>query len=79
MKNAIKVLSLVAIIMVCSLLIFATKNEKQVKANDTKVSNDKNTSETYQIKALKIPENLTFAGEHVPIENEDVRERIERE
>ena len=76
MKNAIKILSLVAIIMVCSLLIFATTNENEKKLN---VSDDKNTSETYQIKALKIPENLMFAGERVPIEKEDVRERIDRE
>ena len=79
MKNAIKILSLVAIIMVSSLLIFSTTLENEVIVKDTIISNDKNTSETYQIKALKIPENLMFAGEHVPVEKEDVRERIDRE
>ncbi|MCD6543799.1 MAG: lytic transglycosylase domain-containing protein, partial [Flavobacteriaceae bacterium] len=39
----------------------------------------KNTSETYQIKALKIPDNLNFAGERVPVEKEDIKERIDRE
>lgn len=39
----------------------------------------KNTSETYQIKALKIPKNLDFAGEKVPVEENDIKERIDRE
>ena len=39
----------------------------------------KNTSETYQIKALKIPDNLNFAGERVPVDKQDIKERIDRE
>lgn len=39
----------------------------------------KKTSESYQIKAVKIPNNLTFAGERVPLENQDVLERVDRE
>ena len=62
--------------MVSSLLIFATKSDKeQSKILDT----DTNTSETYQIRALKIPSNLDFAGERVPIEKADIKERIDRE
>ena len=33
----------------------------------------------YQIKALKVPENLDFAGERVPTEKADIKERIDRE
>lgn len=40
---------------------------------------DKNTAETYEIKALKIPQNINFAGERVPIERFDIRERMDRE
>ena len=40
---------------------------------------DKNTHETYNIKALKIPKGLTFAGEKVPTERYDIRERMDRE
>ncbi len=72
MKNSIKILSLIAIILVSSLLIFSSKSEK---ISD----NDKNTHESYQIKALKIPKNLNFAGEIVPVEKEDIKERIDRE
>ena len=76
MKNTIKILGLITIIMVSSLLIFATKSDKvQSKILDT----DTNTSETYQIRALKIPSNLDFAGERVPIEKADIKERIDRE
>ncbi|WP_456376746.1 transglycosylase SLT domain-containing protein [Lutibacter sp.] len=78
MKNSIKILGLVAVIMASSLLIFATKTSKKPKENNTTVS-DKNTSETYEIRALKIPTNLNFAGEHVPTEKSDIKERIDRE
>ncbi|MFC2109460.1 lytic transglycosylase domain-containing protein [Bacteroidota bacterium] len=40
---------------------------------------NKRTSETYVIKALKIPNNLNFAGEDIPLNLEDIRERIDRE
>lgn len=78
MKDSIKILSLLAVVLVSSLLIFATetsKSESLPEADPTQ----KNTSETYQIKALKIPEGLNFAGERVPIEKPDIRERIDRE
>jgi hypothetical protein len=73
MKNGIKILSLVAIILVSSLLIFAVKN------TNLKLNSDISTSEFYKIKALKIPKNLSFAGERVPLEKQDIKERIDRE
>jgi hypothetical protein len=73
MSNLIKILSLVAIICVSSLLIFS------VKSNDKYALFDKNTSEFYEIKALKLPKDLNFAGEPVPIDEEDIRERMDRE
>lgn len=78
MKNTIKILGLVAIILVSSLLIFASKTSDE---NEVKIANEpeKNTSESYQIKALKIPANLDFAGERIPTENADIKERIDRE
>jgi hypothetical protein len=55
-------------IIVLSVAILGVFLMNAVKKTD--VSNDsglndpkKNTSETYQIKALKIPDNLNFAGE----------------
>ena len=78
MKKSTNILSLIAIIMVSSLLIFSTKNSDINPENNVK-ENNKNTSETYQIKALKIPAELNFAGERVPLEKADIKERIDRE
>ncbi len=78
MNNSIKILGLIALIMISSLLIFGTKTEKS-KVDIQESVSTKNTSESYQIKALKIPDNLEFAGERVPIEKTDIKERIDRE
>jgi len=40
---------------------------------------EKNTSSTYNIKALKIPNGLSFAGEKVPTELDDIKERMDKE
>ena len=40
---------------------------------------EKNTSSTYNIRALKIPNGLSFAGEKVPTELDDIKERMDRE
>lgn len=42
-------------------------------------TSEKNTSSTYNIKALKIPNGLSFAGEKVPTELDDIKERMDRE
>ncbi|MFY0604147.1 MAG: lytic transglycosylase domain-containing protein [Flavobacteriaceae bacterium] len=39
----------------------------------------KSTAETYTIKALELPKDLHLAGERVPIERQDIRERMDRE
>ena len=78
MTNKIKTLGLLTIILVSSLLTFATKKDGLINTNKI-IDSLKNTSETYQIKALKIPDNLNFAGEPVPIEKADIKERIDRE
>jgi hypothetical protein len=73
MKNSIKILGILAIILLSSLLIFS------VNKQGTNYNEEKNTSDTYQIRALKMPKNLNFAGEKVPINEEDIRERMDRE
>lgn len=75
MDKSIKILGLIAIISVCSIFIFGTASDSLKNA----INNDKNTSETYQIKALKIPDNLEFAGEKVPLSKPEIVERIDRE
>lgn len=79
MNTSIKILSLIAIIMVSSLFIFSSKSSVAKEDHKENLISDKNTSETYQIKALKIPSNLNFAGEKVPLGMDDIKERIDRE
>lgn len=38
-----------------------------------------NTHENYKVQALKLPTNLNLAGERVPVEIPDVKERMDRE
>ncbi len=45
----------------------------------TNIKTIKNVSEKYEIKAVKIPSYLELAGERVPIEKPDIRERMDRE
>ena len=75
MEKSIKILGLIAIIGICSIFIFGTKSNSE----NNSLNSDKNTSETYQIKALKIPDNLEFAGEKVPLDKPDIYERIDKE
>jgi len=47
--------------------------------NTSEIQTVKNVDENYKIKALKLPANLNLAGERVPIEIPDIRERMDRE
>ncbi|HPD65199.1 MAG TPA: transglycosylase SLT domain-containing protein [Bacteroidia bacterium] len=49
---------------------------------NTITSREKHRSEFlehYRVYSLELPDHLTFAGENVPLESEDVRERLDRE
>ena len=65
------------------LAVFFINAEKSVnKAGpdiQMSVDSSRNTASTYKIKALKIPENLSFAGEKVELDKTDIKERIDRE
>jgi len=79
MKNSYKIIILLAIIIVSGILINATQQDPDYEAVSNQKVEFKNTSDSYNIKALKIPNNLSFAGEKVPLEKHDVKERIDRE
>jgi len=86
MNKPLRFLVILSIVLISGVLINAKQNtsENTVK-NDTEIQekkaviSTKNTSELYEIKALKIPEGINFAGERVPVEKADVKERIDRE
>lgn len=76
MNKPLRFLVILSIILISGVLINATQS---VPARVTDTLSNKNTSELYEIKALKIPHGLNFAGERVPVEKADVKERIDRE
>ncbi len=78
MNKASRFIIVLSVAILGVFLMNAVQNTDVSKKDDL---NDpkKNTSETYQIKALKIPTNLNFAGERVPVEKQDIKERIDRE
>jgi len=71
MKTSIRILSLSALVITTILLTNAISTQK--------ITEPKNTSDTYKIKALKLPPNLNLAGERVPLEMPDIKERMDRE
>ncbi len=71
MNKYIRFLSLVTIVFVAVIFtnIISQSNEPKIK----------NVAETYEIRAVKIPDYMELAGEPVPLKREDIKERIDRE
>ena len=71
MSKSFRIISLLSIVAITLLFINA------INKNDVEPTTS--THKTYKIKALKLPKNLNLAGERVPVEILDVRERMDRE
>ena len=71
MNKSFRFLSLLSILTITFLFFNAI--------NKSETDPETSTSKTYKIKALKLPNNLNLAGERVPLEIPDVKERMERE
>src|SRR5690606_9839026 len=86
MERIKKIVVVIAVIGVAAIFINAVKSTgvPHSSANAIVSSNDaKDDSlslvEDYNVYALKIPAGINFAGERVPVEDPDVRERLDRE
>lgn len=82
MQKPIRFLSIIIIIGITFFLVNLTKKpviEVSKKTITTQDSIIKNVSHSYEIKALKIPAYMDLAGEPVPLEKADIRERMDRE
>jgi len=79
MKKPYRYLFALSIVLISATLINATTFAKQDSSIESVRDSIKNTSESYEIKALKIPKGINFAGEIVPIERADIKERMDRE
>jgi hypothetical protein len=78
MNNSLRIIVIISLIIISGILINAvSKNDRNVKNISDPI--EKNTSESYEIKALKLPAQMDFSGESVPLDDADVRERVDRE
>jgi membrane-bound lytic murein transglycosylase D len=75
LKLLIALLLVFGLMVVGQLFLFSTSKEDPVTDNTFQ----KHFNSNYKIYALTIPENLDFAGEPVPLDVIDVRERFDRE
>lgn len=74
MKLFKNILAGIGLLSLCGLLVYAVQDAPTDENFEEKLIND------YNVYALQIPENLQFAGELLPInEDPDVYERIDRE
>lgn len=71
MKKSFRLLTLVGVILITVFFMNAF--------HENEVQSITNTHKNYKIQALQLPANLNLAGERVPIEIPDVKERMDRE
>jgi len=81
MNKPLKILVIISIIIVSGIMVNAVSNDETKKRPTQKHTDPitKSTSDFYEIKALKLPELLDFAGEQVPLNDKDVYQRVDRE
>ena len=81
MHKTFKFISFLGLIAVTLLFLNAKKKSNIIIKNNEAIidSLKKNVSDSYEIKAVKIPDYIDFAGEQVPLHKADVRERLDRE
>jgi len=73
MNRFLAFVGLIAIVLLGAVLFFGNRSSEPLDQAE------KTTNTSYSVRALKIPETLTFAGEVVPLEKPAIRERIDRE
>ena len=80
-KKSLIVVGLACVVFLSINAVQQDEGNEEVKTEDTEVKNnrDKSVADTYNIKALPMPEEVAFAGESVPLDDPDVYERLDRE
>lgn len=76
MKLIKNLLALVGLVCISGLFIFSVK--EPIKEN-VEVVRDPDMMKDYNVYAIKLPQDLNFAGENVPLADPDVYERMDRE
>ena len=67
-------------VVICGIFIQAIQSP-EVASQPTEIASsaEQQSSQTLRVEALDIPNVMTFAGERVPLQDTDVRERLDRE
>ena len=71
-----------ATVLIGVALLFSNAVQQPQKKDKTSVNGPavvQVQSNDYKVRALALPENMDFAGESVPLDNPDIRERMDRE
>lgn len=76
LKNA---LIIIGALFIASTLIYAVQVTDKEIVDQTTEEGKKDPNAKYGVHALDIPDNLSFAGEEVPLKDPDIRERLDRE
>ena len=69
-----------SVFFIFNLILISTILIRAVNSGDEKKNTgDKNTGESYAIHAVKLPEKMNFCSEDIPLDEQDIFERIDRE
>lgn len=84
MQTIHKIIVSISLVIIAGFFINAIANKNPVNtttesAIKSTTENSRGTADIYEIKALKMPSILSFAGEKAPLHDADVFERIDRE
>src|SRR5699024_370108 len=84
MKYLKNILAGIGLVVVVGILIQAINKNKVAflqtyQQENSTSSEQKKVVGSYEIKALPLPENVDFAGEKVPLQDPDIRRRMDRE
>jgi hypothetical protein len=70
---------LTAFVLTGTIIIILSIAQSFTEFNNSTTSGHQAADTTYNIKSFKLPEEVTFAGEKMPLDNFDTRESLERE
>ena len=80
MKRIERIFAVIGLLAIVAVAINAVQlPEEEAKVDAEQIEEKEKMINDYNVYALPIPEGLNFAGEPVPVENPDIKERMDRE
>jgi|SRR5690625_41855 len=78
MRHIKNIFALIGFVLIMGLLIQAVSQSTGTSENSSPVAAEVPT-DNYSARALPLPKNIDFAGEQVPLQDPDIRRRLDRE